>query len=171
MADSHAVVKVGETFDALVAFTDIAKFDSYARDQEPAETAHFIPSYAEIHDRILGPSPGCVIKYIGDASMIVFPGAEADAGVRVLLELHQTLGKELSTPEFSASLHCGAHYGQLYGVELPPFNAPDVLGSAANIERKGRGQVVISTEAFRKLGADTRKLFRRHREPEVYLSV
>ncbi len=29
---------------------------------------------------------------------------------------------------------------------------------------------VISSEAFRKLEADTRKRFHRHREPEVYLA-
>ena len=124
---------------------------------------------------MLGPTAGCVIKYLGDASLIVFPGDHVDEGVITLLELHETLGRELSRPDFPAALHCGAHYGELFGVQLPPLDAPDVLGAAVNIaatiERRGRGKVVISTEAFRKLEADTRKRFHRHREPEVYLAT
>ena len=175
MADSRSVIRVGEAFDALVAFTDIARFDAFARSHEPDEVAAFIRSYAEIHDRVLGPTAGCVIKYLGDASLIVFPGDQADAAVRTLLELHQTLERELSSDDFAVNVHCGAHYGELFGVQLPPLETPDVLGAAVNIaatvERRARGKVVISTEAFRKLEADTRKRFHRHREPEVYLAT
>ena len=62
----------------------------------------------------------------------------------------------------------------MYGVILLSMETPDVLGAAVNIaatiERCGHDKVVVSTETFHKLEADTRKRFRRHREPEVCLA-
>lgn len=99
MADSRSVIPVGETFDALVLFTDIARFDAFARSREPQRIAVLIRTYAQIHHRILGCSAGCLIKRIVDASLIVFPSEQVDTGVRILLQLYETLKRELNTTE------------------------------------------------------------------------
>ena len=133
MADSTHVIQVGETFDALVAFTDLTKFNAYAKDRAPETIADLIHSVALVHQRIVGESPGRVVKYLGDTALLVFPGDAADSGVRILLALTRAVEQELVARDCPCRLSSAAHYGSVIGVQLPPITALDVMGEAANI--------------------------------------
>jgi class 3 adenylate cyclase len=165
----------GDTTDALVCFTDIAGFARFARGKDAREVALFLLAVAEESATVLAGTSGRIIKYIGDASLIAFPAADTDAGVRALLRLKQRVDGVLAARGHGGRLACSAHVGQIALVRLPPVDQLDVLGDTVNTaamagRSQGPGRFAVTPQVFRKLESETRKAFHKFTPPVVYLA-
>ncbi len=165
----------GRSMDAFIGIYDINGFSRIARSQTPRETLHLIQDLsAEAHPRIEG-AGGMLIKHIGDAALFAFPDERADEAMSALFDLKGALEKLLDERGHSHKLTFSLHFGTVVFGRIPPIKNWDIIGDAVNIlwtldRGAGRGQVVISPQAFRKLEPGNRKRFRKHTPPIVYLS-
>ncbi len=164
--------------DLLISFADIQGFLGIARsDPDPLRMFELLNGWADAMVSEIEKASGCVLKFIGDSCLSVFPGDRVDAGVLALLAAKTRAEAYLQERGFRNRIKVTAHLGEvaigLFGAGS--CRALDVLGESVNVAaslEKGDhyGKLIISPQAFRKLSAETRKLFRKYTPPIVYLA-
>jgi len=138
------------------------------------EIFRFLDSYYEFVGDTVASGKGRVVKFMGDASFMVFPETHADDGVRTLLTLHDEGNKLLAKLGFGCRHHIRAHFGPAWHGELGARGEKrfDVVGSTVNTMFLLKTSVfAITPEAFRKLNGETRKLFKKHSLPVAYIPM
>jgi class 3 adenylate cyclase len=164
--------------EALVSFTDIQGFMRISEKLGDALAIFkFLDRWAAIMAREIESGGGTVIKFIGDSCLALFPEEKADLGVRSLILAKAASERFFAESGIPTRLKATCHFGE---VAVGPFGPAgsrgiDVIGEAVNIaamlERGDKGgRLVISPQAFRKLGPDTRKLFHKFTPPIVYVA-
>jgi class 3 adenylate cyclase len=118
---------------------------------------------------------GFPVKFIGDACMAVYPGDGADDGIRSLLSVKTETERYFVERGFPTRLRVTCHFGEVAIGRFGPERAIDIHGDAVNVaatlERNDRrARMIISPQAFRKLGPETRKLFHKFTPPIVYVA-
>jgi class 3 adenylate cyclase len=158
----------------LIAFADLTRFAVHSAllsDQELAETMDAF--YERVAARI-DAAGGKVVKFIGDAALIVFPEDAASRGVEALLSLKEDIDAWFATRKWESRLIVKVHFGRAVA---GPFGSAthkqfDVLGkdvnAAAMLDSTG---LALSVEAFRKLEPETRKRFKKHTPTVTYIRV
>jgi class 3 adenylate cyclase len=162
----------------LISFMDIQGFLSIAQKvQDSLEVFDLLNGWAGVVTPIVSRAGGYLVKFIGDACLMIFPEDSVDKGVLGIMELKAASEKYFNQKGFSNKLRATAHFGEVvvgpFGVA--PHQAVDVLGdtvnTAASLEKVDRrGQLIISPQAFRKLSPSTRKLFHKYTPPVVYIA-
>ena len=72
----------------LIAFMDIAGFAALSREMEnPLDVFDLLNGWAGIVIAEVEKAGGCVVKFIGDACLVVFAEDDVDTGVQALLSL------------------------------------------------------------------------------------
>jgi len=159
---------------ALIGFADLTHFTSFAKRHPDAEVAAFIDEFYERIVDAIEPAGGTVVKFLGDAALILFPEALADPGVLALLEMKRSVDAWIETRGEHSELVVKIHFGTVIagpygGRDRKTF---DVIGrhvnTAATLDVAHLG---ISAQAFRKLGPDSRKRFKKHTPPVTYIRV
>ena len=120
---------------------------------------------------------GRVIKFIGDSCLSVFAEDRVDAGLDALVSAKGRAESYLESRGFRTRMNVTAHFGEAIIGEFGAGGCRgiDVFGDtvnvAASLERGDHsGQLVISAQAFRKLGPESRKRFHKHTPPIVYVA-
>lgn len=158
----------------LIVFIDLTRFAAQAQRVEEAELAETIDHYYEIVAEATDAAGGTVVKFIGDAALVVFPADGVDAGIEMLLKLKVDVDHLMTEQGWECRLHAKAHFG---AVIAGPFGSMrgkrfDVLGRAVNtaavLDSTG---VALSAEAFRKLSPPLRQKFRKHTPSISYLRL
>ena len=170
-----ANVKDGQTLEALICVTDLTGYAKMSREHDLSFSLSILKDVAEMTAKAVKDTPGHIVKYLGDASLIIFPNECVDGGIRVLLGLKKGIDEHLARKKLSSKVTALAHYGEIIVGRLEPFDSIDILGEAVNIaftldRGQHRGRLVISPQAFRKLKPETRKSFHKFTPPTVYLS-
>jgi class 3 adenylate cyclase len=159
----------------LIAFIDFTRFSFQARCLEDEVTARVLD---ETYERIGGAAAragGRVVKFMGDAALLVFPEADVDGSVLELLALKDALDAFMAASGWvcraSIKAHFGAPIAGPYGVAGD--KRFDVIGNDVNVAAmiEGGGGVALSAEAFRKLGPELRKRFKKHTPPIAYIRI
>ena len=162
------------TADFLVGFTDVRGFLRIAKALETSQaTFDFMDAVARISAKALDGTSGRIIKFIGDAALILFPGEDADAGVAAVRGLKRAVDAYIAERGFDSRLRVGLHYGEATAGPFGPDGRLDVLGHSVNVasitESNNRiADFVITPEAFRRLSPASRKAFHKHTPPIVY---
>src|SRR5207249_2425133 len=113
-------------------------------------------------------------KCMGDAVLIAFDEAHVDHGVESLLSLKDAVDRSMAGRGWECRLVVKAHFGT---VVSGPFGRDgdkryDVIGKtvnvAATLEATG---VALSVAAFRKLGPELRRRFKKHTPPVTYIRL
>lgn len=165
------------TAEFLIGFTDIRGFARLSKEfSSPAAGFAFFEGLVAAIEAAMAGCSGRVLKYIGDASLIVFPGEDADAGVRKLLEVKEGSDAFISSQGFSTTTKVSAHFGE---ATLGPLGAErriDIMGDSVSIAARAAdvqrsAEFVITPEAFRRLEPDTRKLFHKYTPQIVYTAA
>ncbi len=162
----------------LICFYDIDNFSSVSRSKPDAtEVFELLSTMAKITYAKIDGSSGHVVKFIGDAALLVFPESHVDEGVNLLLALKQALEEFFQSEGIAVRLRFSLHYGE---AAIGPFGPEaheslDVFGDNVNVAAalaKGqhRGRFIISPQVFRKLNPKTRKVFHKYTPPIVYLA-
>lgn len=130
--------------------------------------------YAEFVGEIVEGSGGRVVKFIGDAALIVYPESLADAGVRALRELKERGDAWLVERRIPCGHVIKAHFGPVVSTRLGTRADKrfDVYGQTVMVAAvtKSNG-LAITPQAFRKLAPQTRRLFKKHTPPVTYISA
>ena len=162
----------------LVVFYDIKGFVSAVAKKVEAHSIQgflLMDGMAKLVTECLQNTNGRLIKFIGDAALIVFGEEDVDDGVLCMLDMQARLEKYFKDEGFEVKFLFGLHFGEVaigpFGKE--PYKNIDVMGDHVNVAARiaqGRQQsnFVISPQVFRKLKPETRKRFHKFTPPIVY---
>jgi adenylate cyclase len=158
----------------LVVFVDLTRFWAQSQRVDDVELADTLDAYYEQIGAAVRAAGGRIVKFLGDGALIVFDEQRVDAGVEMLLALKDAVDRSMAQRGWECRLIAKAHFGT---VIAGPFGVAgdkhhDVVGKTVNIaatlEASG---VTLSVAAFRKLGAATRKHFKKHTPPITYIRL
>ena len=172
---NFTTIKDGHKISALICMTDITGFARLSRSEDMETVYTILKDIAVISSKKIEETPGKIIKYIGDAALIIFPDGFVDEGVRVLLDFNAELEGYFKHKGYSNKVTFSLHFGEVILGRLPPFDSLDVFGDTVAIafmlDRGAHsGRFVISPQVFRKLKPETRKRFHKFTQPVVYLA-
>jgi adenylate cyclase len=156
----------------LIAFLDFTMFDKESQRVEDTEIAATLDAHYHRVTEAIQSAGGRVIKFIGDATLLVFPEKSVDAGVRTILDLIASENAEMEKKGWECRLQAKAHFG---GVVAGEFGANgdrrfDIFGKAVNATArlKPTGTFTLSAEAHGKLSPDLRRKFAKQAAPVTY---
>ena len=160
--------------ELVVSFFDLTRFGRFARTLSSSTLFEFMSRYYEFVGDVIERDGGIVIKFVGDAGLVAYPGDKADTAVCHLKELKER-GDEWLQSHGSECRHViKAHYGPVMCGPLGTKREKrfDVFGetvmTAAVLNSIG---LAITPQLFRKLKPDTRKLLKKHTPPITYIPV
>lgn len=158
----------------LVAFTDFTRFATQAERLDDAEVARVMDAYYELAGSTIAAAGGRVVKFIGDATLAVFPGEAVDGGVLALLDLKDAADQLMADRGWESRLTVKAHFGPVVAGQFGVSSDKryDILGKTVNVTaRLEASGMALSVEAFRQLGPDVRQRFKKHTPPVTYIRV
>ena len=117
--------------DALVCFTDITRFMDIGSG-DPQDAYDLLHDMATIAAEAVEPTEGRIVKHIGDAMLMAFPGDQTNASVQLLHELQRRLHGCMRDRGLSNRVTFGLHVGQVMVGRMPPIDRPDIFGSVVN---------------------------------------
>jgi adenylate cyclase len=156
----------------VVAFASFNKYTAQIDRLDDIEVARVMADYYELATSVVHAGGGRVVKFIGDAALVVFPEEGADAGVQALLNLKNAADEFMIARQWDCRLVVKVHAGTVAAGHVGDGadKRYDVLGKAVNVAaRLESSGVALSAEAFRSLGADMRKRFKKHTPPITYI--
>jgi adenylate cyclase len=154
----------------LIAFADLTRFSAQSlrvTDEVLADTvdAHYQRVAARVER-----ADGKVVKFIGDAALVVFAPDAVDAGVGALLDLKQEVDAWFESLGWECRMSIKVHFGAAIAGPFGTAATFDVIGKAVNttamLDSTG---VALSADAFRKLSPDLRKRFKKHTPTITYI--
>ena len=160
--------------DLLVAFFDLSRFAREVQGKTSREVFDYMDAYYEFVGDIIENAGGTIIKFIGDAALIVWEEDQIDSGVLALKTLKEQGDAWLQNRGAQSYHRIKAHFGS---VTCGPMGTKtdkrvDVFGEAVNIAATLTANgLALSPQAFRKLAPETRKHFKKHTPPITYIPV
>lgn len=154
-----------------VAFFDLSRMAEWANANEDARVAGFLNRFYQLAADSLEPAGGHIVKFMGDAGIVVCPEDSVEKLVFALCDFAvavRTCGKDF---EIDTYLNISIHVGPVLAGSFGPKGSErfDVIGKTVNIAaRLGRRGVTLSTQAFRCLGEEGRKRFDKIKRPITY---
>ena len=154
----------------LIAFVDLTRFSAQSRKLSDLAIAAVIDAMYRRVEQVIGAAGGRVVKFIGDASLIVFAEAAVDRGVEALIALKEELDRDLEGRGWDCRAMVKIHVGTAVAGPFGAAGRFDVLGNdvntAASLHSPG---VALSVEAFRKMSPELRRRFKKHTPPVTYI--
>ena len=162
--------------EMLVSFFDMTGFAKAIAESNFAEAELYsiLSSYYEFIGNIIEPAGGMVIKFMGDAALVVFPSEKTEEGVMALIKVKTDGDRWLKERKLPCKNIVKAHYGKVAAGLLGTSNhkRPDILGQTVNITAMMESTgLAISPQVFRKLTTEGRKFFKKHTPPITYIPV
>lgn len=157
----------------LIAVSSFNRYTAQADGVPDLEVARVIGEYYDLASSTITAAGGRVVKFIGDATLAVFPRENVDRGVLCLLDLKSTADRFMADCGWDCKLIVKAHYGTVaqgyFGTGVD--RRYDVMGKAVNVafRLESSGFVTLSVEAFRQLGPEVRSRFKKHTPPITYI--
>ena len=157
--------------NVLVAMCDLSRFTQSTKGHSSAELFAELNAFYAVTEEVIGAAGGQILKFIGDAALIVFPEDLADQGIMALLDLKGRVDHWLQDHPIGHSLFVNVHFGEVTLGRMGRAGNLDVMGEtvliAAKLGARGFG---ISQQAFRSLSPDNRKRFHKFTPPVLYLA-
>jgi adenylate cyclase len=123
---------------------------------------------------IIASGGGKVVKFIGDAALLVFPEDGVDAGVMTLRALRER-GDQFFAGRGGPCRHViKAHFGPVFCGPIGTRDEErfDVFGQVVNTAALLRSNgLALTPQVFRRLAPQTRQHFKKHTPPITYISV
>jgi len=158
----------------LIVFAGFNRYTAQIERLEDLEVATVMNAWYELASNGITSAGGRVVKFIGDAMLAVFPPEAADRGALALLELKDTADRFMKERRWECNFVTRVHFGTVAAGDFGPRSDRryDVLGKAVNTAaRLDSSGVALSVEAFRLLGTEVRKRFKKHTPPMTYIRL
>jgi class 3 adenylate cyclase len=158
----------------LVAFYDLTRFRHAQEGRGDDEVFALMSWLAELAGDRVEAAGGRVIKFIGDAALIVFPEERADEGVHALVRLRAEADEGFVKAGWPCRMVVKVHFGPCVAGPIGTRGDKrfDIHGrtvsQAALLQSSG---IALTPEAFRRLAPQTRKLLKRHTPPVRYIGL
>jgi class 3 adenylate cyclase len=157
----------------LIVFLDFTHFSAQSLRVEDSEIAETLDAYYEQVAEAIAAADGTIVKFIGDATMIVFSEDKVDIAIRTLIEVRAAADRFMADRGWECRLHAKAHFGSAIAGEFGAKGNKrfDVFGRAVNATAmlKTNG-FTLSNEAYEKLSPELRRHFKEH-APSTYIHV
>ena len=158
--------------NVLVALCDCNRFMQRSRGRTSAELFADLNALYLLIDDAVTVAGGVVIKFMGDAALVVFPEELADTGIMALLKLKATVDRWLPGAYLGDSLQVNVHFGEVTLGRIGRAAQLDVIGETVAIAATlGAREFGLSQQAFRRLSPEHRKLFQRYTPPIQYRPI
>jgi class 3 adenylate cyclase len=160
-----------ETQTLGVAFFDLSRMAEWTSPEDDGRVASFLQAFYALAAKHLKPAGGRIVKFMGDAGLVVFPEESAEQCVFALSELAREARARALEAGFDAYLNVNVHVGPVVaGAFGPPGDERfDVIGKTVNIAaRLGRRGVTLSQQAYRCLSPEGRERFQKVAPPTTY---
>lgn len=167
-------IHTSQELELVVAYCDLTGFARFCGPRTAAEVFDTLSAYYEFVGEIVEGSGGTVVKFIGDAGLIVYPVAGAGRGVVGLKHLKEAGDRWLTDHDVPCRHIIKAHVGPVCCGSLGTHTDKrfDVIGGTVNIAVTLQSTgLAITPQLFRKLDPETRKLFKRRTPPVTYIPV
>ena len=154
----------------LIVFADFSGFKVQTQRVSDAEVADTMDDYYALAHTMIEKAGGGgrVVKFIGDATLIVFPAEKADTGVRAILDLRREADSFMKDRDWICRFEARIHAGEAMAGDFGPKGNRryDVLGREVNAAAtlKGGG-IVASFQALELVSPDIRTLLEKERTP------
>ncbi len=159
---------------ALVGFFDLTAFAQSSRRFSTSDLFGLLSDYYEWTGDLIESSGGRIIKFIGDAGLVLFPKTEVNAGVLAFKRLKEEGDKWIAQRGMASKHIVKLHYGPVICGPLGTRSHKqlDVIGMTVNTAAllKSNG-FAMSAQVFRQLQPDVRKLFKKHTPPITYIPL
>ena len=163
-----------QEINLLVSFCDIKGFFGYCQGKSPLEIATFLDEFYELVGDIIEEAGGQVLKFLGDAALIIFAKEDVNRGVVALKKLQEESDAWLKVRNTPCRNIIKVHFGPVaIGLVGKRHNKQvDVFGMTVNTAAKIPSYgLSITPQVFRQLDPETRKLFKKHTPPIRYIPV
>jgi len=173
MTDLKATPSATEK-DLLVAFFDLSRFMRDIRHLSSRDVFTLLSEYYEFVGEIIEEAGGTVVKFIGDATLVVFPEDQVDDGVMTIKTLKDTGDEWFAKRGMQTHHNVKVHFGP---VACGPIGTKsnkqfDVFGDTVNIAATlAANHFAMTPQVFRKLSPETRKHFKKHTPPITYIPI
>ncbi len=154
-----------------IVFFDLSRITEWASSKEDVLVARFIQEFYELAAKHIEPAGGRIVKFMGDAGLVVFPTERVEDGIFALCAFAQEARKRASEFGLDTYLNVNVHVGPVLAGQFgpPSIERFDVIGKAVNIAaRLGRRGITLSPQAFRCLSQEGRKRFDKMTPPVTY---
>lgn len=156
--------------NALVAMCDCSRFRQASKVRSSAELFADLNDFYLLTEDAIQAAGGLVVKFMGDAALVVFPEDLADQGIMALLDLKANVDRWIQNRAIGNSLHVDVHFGEVTLGKMGRSGRLDVIGEtvaiAATLGSRGFG---LSQQAFRQLTPEHRQRFQKFTPPVIYL--
>lgn len=165
----------GDISKALICFTDINHFVKTTQIMPLPKVAALLKDVAEITSKYAADADGKIIKYIGDASLMIFHEESIDTSIEMMRSLKEELDKYLGRYDAAMTVTFSLSYGEIIFAKLIPFKTMDLFGDAVNQAAllnspKHRGLFVISEAVRQRANEKTRALFHESGQQGTYIA-
>ena len=163
-----------EGVDLLVSFFDLTMFARYVRNRTAQDVFELLSDYYELVGDIIEGGNGKVVKFIGDAGLVVFSEDAVNEGVLALRKLKDAGDAWMAERDTPCRHRIKAHFGSVHCGKIGTRTVKqfDVFGETVNtaavLQSNG---LALTAQVFRKLDPATRKLFKKHTPPITYIPV
>jgi len=154
-----------------VAFFDLSRISEWASSEDDEQVAGFFQTFYELAATHLEPAGARIVKFMGDAGLVVFPKDMAEQAILALAAFATQARATAGTFGLDTYLNVNVHVGRVITGEFGPASCRryDVIGKTVNIAaRLGRRGVTLSAQAFRCLSPDARRRFDKCQPPVTY---
>jgi len=171
---SFTGIQAFQEMNLLVSFCDLKGFMRFCQGHSDLEISTFLDEFYELVGDIIEEAGGQVLKFLGDAALVVFAEEDVNRGVTALKKLQEQSDAWLQARNVPCRNIIKAHFGP---VSCGPVGTRhnkqfDVFGltvnTAATLPSYG---LAITPQVFRQLDPDTRQLFKKHTPPVRYIPV
>ena len=161
--------------DLVVGFFDLTGYTKYCTQVDAMRALDLITSYIGLAASLISSHGGWFVKAIGDAGLFAFPGENADSAVTAALELQTRGDAWLASEGYKGRARIVMHAGPaaIGRVGAPGREQLDVIGKTVNTAggMKTDGFLTITPALFRRLSPESRRAFKKHTPPIVYIGA
>jgi adenylate cyclase len=141
----------------VIAFTDFSDFKHVTGRVSDAEIADTMDDYYRLTTSIVEKAKGRVVKFIGDAALIVFPADKPDDALRALLTLRTESDRFMIDRDWECRFSAKVHVGEVIAGDFGAKGSKryDVMGREVNAtamlkgEKSGPDRGIVLSDAMR----------------------
>ena len=148
----------------LLAFTNFTGYTVQSEGLSDLDIARVMDRYYRLAGARIAAAGGRVVKFIGDGMLAVFAPERAERGVVALLDLKDASDRFMEERGWECRLLVKIGFGAVVEGRFGagPDRRYDVLGKVVNrTARLGGGWITLSAEAYRRLGPEVQRRFRK----------
>jgi adenylate cyclase len=146
----------------LIVFLDFTHFSQQSERVDDEEIAEVMDAHYRRVAAAVQSAGGRVIKFIGDATMAVFPERSVDTAVRAIFDMRLVEDKAMQFRGWVCRLQAKAHFGDVVAGNVGPDGDKryDVFGKAVNrtATLKTNG-FALSADAYNRLTPELQRRF------------